>query len=119
MGDLSKHFSKREFACHCGCGYSTVSPLLIDELELLREELGAPVRVVSGCRCAEHNRKVGGALHSQHVKGKAVDIIVAGYTPAQVFTHLCMVYQHGYGVGLYRSWVHFDVRAGNAARWKG
>lgn len=52
-------------------------------LQPLRDALG-PVTILSGYRPPEVNRLVGGAPTSQHVKGLAADIVVAGYTPLQV-----------------------------------
>ena len=76
MGDLSAHFSRREFACKCGCGLDTVDKRLLDLCELVRTWTGGPVRVVSGHRCQEHNRRVGGSPKSQHVLGRAADLAV-------------------------------------------
>ena len=47
-------------------------------LEPLREAWGAPIVVTSGYRCPALNALVGGAAGSQHVLGRAVDI-VAGW----------------------------------------
>lgn len=35
---------------------------------------GRPIHVVSGTRCAVHNRAVGGATSSRHLVGDAVDL---------------------------------------------
>ena len=43
-------------------------------LDPAREALGKPVVVNSGFRCPLHNKAVGGACNSQHVKGEAADI---------------------------------------------
>ncbi|MGN1245099.1 MAG: D-Ala-D-Ala carboxypeptidase family metallohydrolase [Muribaculaceae bacterium] len=43
-------------------------------LDPLRESWGKPVKVNSGYRSAELNRKVGGAATSQHLRGEAADI---------------------------------------------
>lgn len=43
-------------------------------LDPLREAWGKPIRVNSGYRSAELNRKVGGAATSQHLRGEAADI---------------------------------------------
>jgi hypothetical protein len=67
MGDLSEHFDKSEFACHCGCGNSKVNPELVEALEQLRAKAQAPVRILSGKRCKQHNDNVGGATLSQHL----------------------------------------------------
>jgi len=40
----------------------------------IRENYGKPLKVSSFFRCAELNKKVGGAPTSQHVKGQAIDI---------------------------------------------
>jgi len=48
---------------------------LVDEvLDPLREALGGPIYVTSGYRCRALNRAVGGAAHSQHMRGEAADI---------------------------------------------
>ena len=45
--------------------------------KLLRAELPG-VRVTSTTRTAEHNRQIGGAPNSNHVKGNAIDFVPAG-----------------------------------------
>jgi len=119
MGDLSENFSKREFACKCGCGFNAVNPALVVELEKLRARFRAPVRIMSGCRCESHNRAVGGAKNSQHVLGNAADVIIQGVPARVVAGYLEGSYPSGYGVGRYLTFTHFDVRKGAGARWKG
>lgn len=46
----------------------------MSKLQALRDAFGAPIEVPSGYRCPDHNRNVGGAKSSQHVKGNAADI---------------------------------------------
>lgn len=46
----------------------------MSRLQALREAFGGPITVTSGYRCPDHNRAVGGAKGSQHVKGNAADI---------------------------------------------
>ena len=76
MGDLTKNFSRWEFACPCGCGFAAISMDLINNvLEPTREKFG-PVRITSACRCHQHNRTVGGVSRSLHLLGKAADIQV-------------------------------------------
>lgn len=71
---ISKNFDKEEFACKCGCGFDDINPLLVLQLQTLRDALNAPLIVTSGCRCRKHNKAVGGASHSDHLKGNAADI---------------------------------------------
>jgi uncharacterized protein YcbK (DUF882 family) len=119
MGDLSKNFSKHEFKCrHCDYGLSEgdVDPVLVSQLQEFRDKIGRPISITSGCRCKVHNRRVGGARNSQHVYGRAADIKVAGLSPKEVYRLLNAKYPKSHGIGLYRSWVHFDVRP-TKARW--
>jgi len=74
MGDLSKDFSRSEFACRCGCGFDDVNLILVERLQAIRNALGEPIRILSGCRCPTHNRKVGGSSASAHLAGHAADV---------------------------------------------
>lgn len=70
----TKNFRVSEFACHCGCGYNVINQYVVDMCQTIREELGVPVRVNSGCRCEGNNERVGGVKGSKHVKGLAADL---------------------------------------------
>lgn len=117
MGDLSEHFSRREFACRCGCGLDTIDAETMRLCEIARAIEGGPAEVKSGHRCALHNAAVGGAVHSQHVLGRAADLGVSD--PARVYQRLCDTFPDRYGFGLYATFVHVDSRGGPPARWKG
>ncbi len=116
MGDISEHFNRNEFACKCGCGFATVDVELIQVLEDLRQHYG-PVRVNSGCRCSSHNKSVGGSSDSEHMRGTASDITVDGYSPAKVQQYLLAKYPSKYGIGIYTTRTHIDVRS-IKARWQ-
>lgn len=118
MGDLSAHFSRKEMACHCGCGFNTVNPALVEKLEAIRAHFGAPVIVNSACRCPKHNASQGGAVKSQHVLGNAADIRVKGFTPSQVADFVDKAWPDTGGLGRYRTFTHVDVRPPKA-RWNG
>lgn len=118
MGDLSKNFSRAEFACRCGCGCDTVDAELIRVLEDLRRCLFShPITITSGCRCPKHNMEVGGEIDSQHMKGKAADIVVEDMPPEMVAECLEDKYPGKYGIGRYPTWTHIDVRSGPPKRW--
>lgn len=55
-----------------------------DVLQPLRDHLGRPVVVTSGYRSRATNSAVGGALNSDHIAGRAADIIVPGMTVREV-----------------------------------
>ena len=74
MATDTKNFKVSEFACHCGCGYNIIDQRVINMAQIIREALGVPVRVNSGCRCEKHNAACGGTKGSFHTKGKAADL---------------------------------------------
>ena len=89
-------------------------------LEVLRERSGGPVRINSGYRSPQLNRKIGGATNSNHLTGCAADIRVTGFEQAiryaailldyadeshQEFDEL-LVERNRYGA----IWLHFAVR---------
>jgi uncharacterized protein YcbK (DUF882 family) len=123
---LSKDFTSEEFNCHDG----TVVPeefmdnlnLLVDNLQVLRDELKEPIKIVSGYRTPSYNKKIGGATKSQHLLAKAADIVVRSKTPKQLAAIIekliaAKKIKQG-GLGIYPSWIHYDVRNGKA-RWQG
>jgi uncharacterized protein YcbK (DUF882 family) len=122
---LSTNFSLSEFASADGTAPSgeVLKNLteLAKNLEVLRKHLGHPIRVTSGFRSREHNRKIGGAVNSFHVLGMASDIQVAKIKPEDVAKAIELLIAEGKmkegGLGIYRTWVHYDIR-GTKARWK-
>jgi uncharacterized protein YcbK (DUF882 family) len=122
---LSTNFSLDEFASADGTAPSgeVLKNLteLAKNLEVLRKHIGQPIRVTSGFRSREHNRKIGGAVNSFHVLGMASDIQVAKMSPEQVAKAIELLIAEGKmkegGLGIYRTWVHYDVR-GTKSRWK-
>ena len=113
MGDLSANFNRAEFRCkHCG---TLVGPTqrLVTVLQRLRTSKGRALTVISGYRCATHNRRVGGAPSSQHVAGTAADI-PPGYATVGEAAAAGAV-----GIGSKGQWAtHVDVREGAPARWQ-
>jgi len=117
MSAASKNFDASEFACRCGCGFDSIRAELVYGLQCLRDALGMPIVITSGCRCAQHNLVVGGAANSQHVLGYAADIQVHGITSDALARAAEQVPElRAGGIGIYDSWVHVDVR-GHRARW--
>ena len=115
---LSKHFHEREFACnHCGKLASIGVPAeLVDILEQVREHFRRPVHVTSGYRCPVHNRNVGGARHSQHLRGTAADIVVNGVPASRVHAFLRSIRGDQGGLGQYRRFTHVDIGP-DGRRW--
>lgn len=103
---------------------------LCNVLEILRNELrGMPIKVISGYRSFEwnkrhHEKHPGAVIHSQHCEGRAADIQVQWFQPLDVHRTVINLYERKLiaigGLGLYESFVHIDIREGSElARWKG
>lgn len=117
MGDLSANFSRSEFRCKCLlCDFDTVDAQLLEVLESVRQFYGLPVIITSGCRCPAHNAAVGGSANSQHLLGRAADIVVKGMSPDGVANYLEQTYPGRLGIGRYNSFTHLDSR-NTAARF--
>lgn len=124
MAKLTNNFSLQEFNSKCGRDIpNNVLPNIIQlakNLQVLRDAVGKSITITSGYRSPQHNKKIGGAKDSQHVKGLAADIKVSGMTPKEVALVIEGLIESGKmrhgGIGIYPSWVHYDIR-GTKARW--
>lgn len=124
MAKITTNFRLEEFNSKCGRPIpNNVLPNIIElakNLQVLRNSVNKSISITSGYRSPEHNAKVKGAKDSQHVKGTAADIKVAGMTPKEVALVIEGLIASGKikqgGIGIYPSWVHYDIR-GTKARW--
>lgn len=107
MGDLTTNFSRSEFRCPDCKRVELIDAHLLRVLERLRARVGRPLRIVSGWRCCEYNKRVGGIRFSEHLYGRAADIPRGYCRPADAKA----VGVHGAGVR--DGWViHVDVEPG-------
>lgn len=74
MGDLTRNFSRHEFACRCGCGLDDIKMELVEMLQVARDILGEAITVTNGLRCPAYNLLVGGMVNSSHLLGWAADL---------------------------------------------
>ena len=93
---------------------------LMAELQVLRDELNTPIVINSGYRSPEHNQSVGGSKNSQHLLGKAADIVAQDVSPDETADTIERLINEGKmqqgGLGRYNTFTHYDIR-GNKARW--
>jgi len=123
---LEDNFSLSEFRCRDGRDVPEELMdnvrLLAQNLQVLRDHLDKPIRIISGYRSPNYNKKIGGAKKSQHMTAKAADIKISGMTPAEVKDVIILLIKegkmHSGGIGLYTTFTHYDVRGRNA-RWYG
>ena len=112
-------FSRLEMRCRCwsGCDAPAMDAAFMERLNALRHEWGRPLIVNSAARCAAHNAKVGGSPKSQHLLGLAADLRVN--TPNDGVALAALAEKHGFkGIGVAKTFVHLDLRAGPAVRWE-
>tara|TARA_R110002072_G_C7819582_1_gene523227 strand:- start:37 stop:420 length:384 start_codon:yes stop_codon:yes gene_type:complete len=121
---LTKNFTKREFKSKDGSKMpievlENVKELALN-LQVLRDFLGEPLRINSAYRSEAHNKSVGGSSRSQHLLGKASDLRVKGLDSEDLYHIIEALINEGKikegGLGLYSSFVHYDIR-GTRARW--
>lgn len=136
MNGPSEHLSWSELACHDDA--RTPYPLdwretravtLARLFEEVRSLLGTqPIVILSGYRTPAYNSTLeGSALNSQHVQGRAVDISHPTLSAREVYIRIVSAQRRGHvrdlgGIGLYKTFVHIDVRPkpnGRLARWSG
>ncbi len=108
MGDLSRHFSKGEFACRCGCGLAEPAETLIDLLEEIRAITGEPITITSGMRCPAHNAAVGGSTRSAHTTGHGCDIHAPGGVKKHSLVKAALI-AGTRRVGVGKNFIHIDT----------
>lgn len=106
---ISQNFKVKEFRCKDGSDEILVDVDFVREkLQAIRDHFGAPVTINSAYRTENHNKKVGGAKSSYHLKGQAFDIVVKGHSPKEVAR-----YAQSLGIAgiiQYNTFVHVDSR---------
>ena len=124
MAKITKNFSLEEFKCKDGSDIPNTALLNIVELarnlEVLRTAINKPIIINSGYRSPKYNAKIGGVKDSQHLRGTAADIRVAGMTPKEVALVIEGLIESGKmkegGIGVYPTFTHYDIR-NRKARW--
>ena len=112
-----KFFKENEFACKCGCGFNPINMQLVLALDMARKDAGVPFSVSSGCRCAAHNKRVGGVSDSAHTKGLAVDVSVVNSEQRYVVIRALLRYFTRIGVDKHFIHVDMDSSKPNPSMW--
>lgn len=122
----TKNFKASEFACNDKAKskvpveyYGNLQELM-NNLQVLRDHLGKPVKINSGFRTVAYNNSIPNSVKfSMHLVAKAADIQVQGYTPIQLVKVIAELIAKGKmkdgGIGLYDTFIHYDV--GHIRRW--
>ncbi len=125
----SAHLSWAEMSCRDGSPYPAEwradrAVELARAFERIRELCGFALIVSSAYRTAVYNDRIGGAVKSQHVEGRALDLHPAkgGFKALQKLRGVAeIVRREGLirGIGIYDGFVHVDTRPGKASTWSG
>ncbi len=114
---VSEHFKLREFKCNDNSRVVVLNDELVVVLEKARRHFGKAIKINSGYRTVAYNSTLKDASSkSQHTHGNAADIVVNDVKPIDVYNYFNETYPDSYGVGIYNTFVHIDVRP-SKARW--
>jgi GH24 family phage-related lysozyme (muramidase) len=105
---VSNNFKVKEFACSDGDTIVVDVEFVKTTLQKIRNHFNAPITINSAYRTPAHNKKVGGASNSYHMKGRAFDIVVKGHTPSELAKYARSIGVKG--VIEYNTFVHVDSR---------
>lgn len=87
--------------------------LIFYVLQPLRDKLGKPIIITSGYRCPRLNQAVGGVKNSQHLEGKAVDIVVNGMSPNDLIAFILKSGIEFDQLINEKTWVHISFSKGH------
>lgn len=114
---VSDHFKLREFKCNDNSRVVVLNDELVTVLETARLHFGKAIKINSGYRTVAYNSTLKDASpKSQHTHGNAADIVISDVKPIDVYNYFNETYPDTYGVGIYNTFVHVDVRP-SKARW--
>ena len=121
MATDTKNFKVSEFACK-HCRKNEIDQRVLTMCQTIRDELGVPVKVNSGYRCAAHNQAVGGVNNSQHVKGLAADLSCS-LGSAKMFDTVKRLHAAGKLPDLsycikYKTFIHIDCGGKRKSLWE-
>jgi len=115
LNELKKvtHFKLDEFRCK-GCKELKLNINLLLKLEELRKQTGLLI-VNSGYRSPAYNKRIGGHINSEHLRGNAADVRAPSMSPDKVHAIADKMFN---GVGKYNTFTHVDMGA-KRLRWNG
>lgn len=121
---LSKNFTLSEFQSKDGAAFpaEVIKNLkkLAENLQVIRDTINAPLSITSGYRSPAHNKRVGGAVYSQHLLGTASDLTCKSLSPKQLRDVIKKLMDNGKilkgGLKAYAGFVHYDIR-GKYVTW--
>ena len=93
---------------------------LAENLQIIRDYINEPISINISFRPKWYELEKGRSGNSKHTLAMAADIAVKGITPQRLYTIIEDLILKGEvkegGLGLYNTFVHYDIR-GTRARW--
>lgn len=115
VGEVS-HFSQERIVTDDNHKHNVIK--LARQLDIVREKWGKPIGVTSWYRPILVNRRVGGAVNSQHTRGLAADIYPIDGDVYAFQKWLDKQWLFALGYGAKKGFVHVDLRQSNPKiRW--
>ena len=102
---------------HSAINVSCVKPALLGMIRDAERHFSRKVVVTSGYRSQSHNRRVRGALHSQHLYCNALDLYMPGISRDELARYLYGHPSRG-GLGLYCHTKSIHVDTGRRREWR-
>ena len=115
---VKPYFKRSEFGCPCPrCGGFPTEPhpdLVLAcaavRAEANRRKPGTVFLISSGVRCQEHNDELPGSVpDSRHVRGRAVDFSLPGFSPGETLDMARGTKGIVYAYIMKSGWVHMDI----------
>ena len=108
----TKNFKISDFACKCGCGFDNIDQRVVDTAQKIRDMLGIPINIDSGCRCLKYDTRVNEKNNSYHTRGLAADLSCElGAKAIWNAIHLLWndnAFSESFYAVLYKDYVHID-----------
>ena len=112
---VTKNIKVKELACNDGSDLVVVDMVAANRAQKIRDIEGRPIIINSAYRTAYWNKIQKGAKNSLHLKGMAIDFVIQGVPPRQMYEKLNKTYKGG--MGRYNAFTHID--SGPRRRWVG
>ena len=115
--DEIEFITPEECACKCGGRYCNGYPAEMQKDVVVvanraRKHFGAPIHIISGLRCEQHNANEGGVWNSQHKYGEALDVRIDGRTADELLAFFVVQPEIRYAYAINSTNVHIDIPKG-------
>jgi len=112
-----QYFKEKEFTMGGEPCFDKMNPVLLKELDCLREYVGKSFIITSSYRDKEYNKKVNGHKNSQHILGNAVDLSTEHFKGKHKARLVSMALNSGLSVGVSKNFIHIDCRNTGSVVW--